>query len=177
MSQQTDVTAVADAVSGIQIDGPRPKDALEQQLTDDLGLDVEIAGPNGTTGNAAITSVVEHALEPEIGEPTATQPAPGKDVGLFDNSTYLAVPTIDKQPADFLTIAFGGSIKYEADDEDGRALFDALRLGKPVELRVAGFVAAKAGAYKENAETGESTVNGKATVKVDSIWLLSPESL
>ncbi len=158
---QTDVTEVADAVGGLQIDGP---------TTDTSGHTAALTFTD-SDGEQRTVDITGQLLEDD---PEATQP--GTDTVLFDNSAYLAVPVIDKQPTDSLVIAFSGSVKYEASDPDGRALFAALALGKPVELRVAGFVAAKQGAYKENAE-GESTVSGKATVKVDTVWHLSPEQL
>ncbi len=95
---------------------------------------------------------------------------------LFDSSAYVAVPEIDDQAVDFIEIAFGGKIRYEAADEDGKALFKKLRLGHPVELRVAGVVAGKSGPYKVTARE-EEVVTGKATVKVDTLYVLRPEQL
>jgi hypothetical protein len=140
MTDDQGLTAVADAVDGLKIDGPGVPDAEPVIPDEDL------------------------------------PPAAAAQPGLFPTSEYLDVPTVEGQATDKLTIAFGGSISYDAADPQGRALFDALTGGKEVELRVAGLVATKQGAWKENAR-GELIVTGKAGVKVHTIWVLKPEDL
>lgn len=110
-------------------------------------------------------------------------PDPEKPGEMFAGSAFeLDKVYIDDQAADGLVIAFGGSVKLADSDnpatEEDVAFFNDLALGKSVELslwvpgrdpiRISGRIAAKSGAYKENAE-GESTVTGKATVKVNSL--------
>lgn len=101
---------------------------------------------------------------------------PSDEETLFEPSAYVAVPEVDGQTTDKLVIAFSGSVAYDATDEEGAKLFNDLALGKAVELRIAGYVAAKAGGYKVTA-TEEEVVTGKAVVKVDTLYLLSPEHL
>ncbi len=130
------------------------------QLLKDDGDEIVVTSeilPPGTT----VAQAIQDAAEAE---------------GLFDGSAYVAVPEIDGQTADKLVIAFSGSIAYDAADEDGQALFHRLSLGHAVELRVAGVVAAKTGTYKVTARD-EEIVTGKATLKVDTVYVLSPEAL
>ena len=83
---------------------------------------------------------------------------------------------LDGQATTELQVTFAGGVKFEATDENAQKLFASLRLGRWVELRVAGFVSSKQGGYKENAE-GESTVTGKAAVKITDMHVLAPEDL
>ena len=149
-------------------DGREP-DELEERLANDLdGVNaVRIDGPNGTRGAEAVRTVVAHVLSD--GEVV--------DSGgeLFDGAAYVAVPEIDGQTTDKLVIAFSGSVAYDATDDAGAKMFNDLALGKAVELRVAGYVANKQGGYKVTAT--EEVVTGKAVIKVDTLYLLTPERL
>ena len=172
MSSIEGIDKIGEQAARINIDGPgseREPDALEQELANDLdGIDsVRIEGPNGTHGKEAIERVVASTFDPP--------PLDGQ-TEAFDVSAYVAVPDIDGQTTDKLVIAFSGSVAYDATDIEGAKLFNDLALGKAVELRVAGYVAAKAGGYKVTA-TEEEVITGKATIKVDTLYLLSPEAL
>jgi hypothetical protein len=163
----TDVSEVAGAVEGLQIDGPtREKDEMEQQLSDQTGLDVEISGPGGTTGAAAVAHVVDAAV---LDHSVASEQ-------LFDASQFSTVPTMDGQATDTLDVGFGGKVSYESTSAEGRAMFDKLPLGGTFELRVAGRVVKKSGAWKEKADETE-VVTGAVALKIDTIYVLSPEDL
>lgn len=96
---------------------------------------------------------------------------------LFDPEPFSIAPKVDGQTADKIVIRFGGSVSWDATDAEGRALYDKLMLGQDVELRVAGHVATKKGAYKLNATTEEEIVTGEAGIKIDTVYVLPPEAL
>ena len=98
------------------------------------------------------------------------------DTALFDPSPYVETIEIDGQSTDKLKVSFAGSVEYDPSAPDSREFFESLRLGKPVELGVAGHVAKKNGSWAENAE-GETTVTGTAGIKVTTIYVLTPEDL
>ncbi len=150
---------------------------------------IEIQGPeNGTNGALPTKPQSEWTLRTPDGEEadivsiTEERAAVGAPVvrlpeePLFNSSAYVAVPEVDGQTIDKLVIAFSGSVAYDATDEEGAKMFNDLALGKAVELRVAGFVSKKEGAYKVTA-TEEEVVTGKATVRVNTLYLLTPEHL
>lgn len=114
------------------------------------------------------TATQEH-LETGV-DPTAA------DGELFDPTPYVEAVEIDGHSADKLKIAFNGNIEYDPTNETARALFESLRLGKPVDLRVAGHVAKKNGSWTEN-EEGETVVTGTAGIKITSLHILTPEDL
>lgn len=155
---QTDVTEVATAVTGMTIESP--------DSTGDIPPHVHNPRPSFLDERA------------EAGEPTVSVPAEPKDA-LFDTEAYIDVPVMDGQATDTLKIAFAGSIEYEASDAEGQALFEELTLGKEVELRIAGVVVKKAGAWKlvGKDEAEREVVTGSVGVKVHSLWHLRPEDL
>ncbi len=148
-------------------DGPEDEDEEDGEFVD---LD---EAANALTNRVA--DIIEEAHPGTFGDERLPEARKATDA-LFDPQAYDATPVLDGQATDELVIAFSGSVKFAAGDEDGRTLFESLRLGKLVDLNVGGFVSGKAGAYKENAE-GESTVTGKATVKVTDLRVLRPEDL
>lgn len=200
----TDLSGVASAASRIQIEGP-PSPAGKIDLTDtDLTqvmpgeLDervgtndvppMRVATTPGRDGEPPVARVVEDepiAITIDMDAPDVDQQIAGaaREVvrranpdALFDTEAFDVVPRVDGQATDVLEFTLSGAVKYEATDDDGRELFEALRLGKFVVLRVTGVVASRQGRYKENAE-GDSIVTGKTVVKIDSINLRAPEDL
>jgi hypothetical protein len=155
------VTGVAQAVSGINIEGPTaPTETTSEP--EESGITVRInGGPEVPLG----------ALENTI--------APGKNVELFDKSAYLDAPMIDGQAADHIVVAFSGSIKWDATDAQGRMMFEKLVLGKDVDLRISGVVAKKHGSWKLAGKEGEEqeVVTGQCSVKVTDLFVLAPEDL
>ena len=161
MSDLAGIEEIGHAAAAIKIDGPQSNGETPPGLT------------------SGVMQVTKETLGPEIVSSFLDERQPEKDdtePELFDSSVYVDVPEFDGQAADEIVVAFSGQIKYPAADLGGRKLFESLQLGKAVELRVAGFVAAKTGSYKVTARE-EEKVTGKAQVKVDTVYLLSPEEL
>lgn len=159
---QTDVTGVAEAVSGITIAGPVTETVT---ATEEVEVTVNLPGGGETTATVPVSAFPDTP--------------PGKNVELFDKSAYLDAPMIDGQAADFIVIAFSGSIKFEASDPAGRRLFETMVLGKDVDLRVSGPVVKKHGAWKLAGKEGEEqeVVTGQCSVKVTDLFVLAPEDL
>lgn len=166
-------------------------EGLAQNVTE---IDLDEPQPSETEGNETkITLVTADGEEHDITEIVthvennfdnnedlnADRPVtrlPGANGELFDSGSYVDVPVIDGQATDALVIAFGGSIKYEASDRAGQDLFNDLRLGKSVTLRVEGVVVDKKGGYKVNAAE-EEIVTGTARIKVETLYLPAAEQL
>lgn len=161
MSDLAGIEEIGHAAAAIKIDGPQSNGETPPGLT------------------SGVMQVTKETLGPEIVSSFLDERQPEKDdtePELFDSSVYVEAVSFDGQAADEIVIAFAGQIKYKADDVEGRKLFDGLTLGREVELRVAGVVAGKTGSYKVDARENEK-VTGKAQVKVDTVYLLSPEEL
>ena len=158
MSDLAGIEEIGRAAARIEIDGPDREPDLEE-----LDAVKGRFGPEALATERAAVGIPAIALPPDEPE-------------LFDSSVYVEAVSFDGQAADEIVVAFSGQIKYSAADLEGRKLFDGLTLGREVELRVAGVVAGKTGSYKVSARD-EEKVTGKAQVKVDTVYLLSPEEL
>lgn len=113
-------------------------------------------------------------------KPEEQQPEGGQQP-LLDRSQYetepLAIQKVDGQPVDRIRIKLTGEVMLDRSDPADVALFNRLKLGKAVELRVAGVVQRSAGA-KATGKDGElDVIVGDKTLKIDTIWLLEPEQL
>jgi len=101
--------------------------------------------------------------------------------GLFDATDYddpkLQLPTVDGQGIDKIKIGFSGSIMLDRSDPHDCELFRKLKLGSNVELRVAGRVAKTATGSSTDADDNSTDIVGERTVKVSSVWRLTPEEL
>lgn len=99
----------------------------------------------------------------------------------FDASAYdrpgLQIAKVDGQGIDKIRVAFTGSVMLDRSDVADVALFNKLMLGTEVELRVAGKVSKTATGWTTNREGDLDAVVGERTVKVDTVWVLDPESL
>jgi hypothetical protein len=201
---QTDVSDLAPAVAGIQIEGPGgpPLDRTsrvelaEETLTQVLPGEIDAnVGRNpvpaqkvrvNEKGEAEVVAEPEDSADITVNLDDPDYPEKlAKDVkrvltakgdALFDPHVYDATPVLDGQATDTLQISLGGGVKLEAFDEDAQELFKSLRLGRFVVVQVEGYVSAKSGSYSENAD-GETTVVGKATIKGTGVRLLRPEDL
>lgn len=149
--------------------------------------EIDLPAENAGSPEPALAAVPEPEVDVEVESVTITGPdGEAHDVTglfkaaangeLFDSGSYVDVPVVDGQATDALVIAFGGSIRYEASDKAGQDLFNALRLGKSVTLRVEGTVVDKKGGYKVSASDVE-TVTGTARIKIESLYLPSAEQL
>jgi hypothetical protein len=198
---QTDVSDLAPAVAGIQIEGPGGP-ALDRtgrvELTEDAlqVLPGEIdpnVGRNtvpaqrvrvNEEGEAEVVAedsadIIVDLDDPDYPEKLAKDVAnvmAAKGDALFDPHVYDATPVLDGQATDTLQISLGGGVKLEASDEEAQEMFKSLRLGRFVVVQVEGYVSTKSGSYSENAD-GETTVVGKVTIKGTGVRLLRPEDL
>ena len=186
---QTDVSSLTAAVAGIQIDGPggpRLAPTGRVELTEETLLTV-LPGELDSAVGSVVQPVVEEdsrTINVDLDDPaypTTLKQDLAKVLGanpdaLFDPAPYDTAPRIDGQTVDRLILAFSGSIELDATDEDDRAAFEAIRLGRYVELRVGGFGANVQGGYKEDKD-GVSTVTEKRTVRLTDWHRLTPEQL
>jgi hypothetical protein len=127
-------------------------------------MNIVISGPGQDDGAAALP------IEGGVAEPPA--PAAAAPSELFDPKPYTIDGVYD---ADQLKIAFSGNVSWPADDPSGQEMFAKLELGRDVELRVSAKVVAKSGRWAEKDD--EATITGVAGLKIDTIYLLSPEDL
>jgi hypothetical protein len=175
---QTDVSDLAPAVAGIQIEGPGgpPLDRTGRvELTEETLQQVLPGEMDANVGTNPVPPQKVRVNEEGDAEVVAKVVAAKADA-LFDPHVYDATPVLDGQATDTLQISLGGGVKLEASDDDAQELFKSLRLGRFVVVQVEGFVSAKSGSYSENAD-GETTVVGKATIKGTEVRLLRPEDL
>lgn len=173
MTEIQGLEGLAQNVTEIDLDEPQPSE------TEGNETKITLVTPDGEEHD--ITEIVTHVENNFDGDEdlNADRPVtrlPGANGELFDSGSYVDVPVIDGQATDTLVIAFGGSIKYEASDRAGQDLFNDLRLGKSVTLRVEGVVVDKKGGYKVNAAE-EEIVTGTARIKVETLYLPGPSEL
>lgn len=91
----------------------------------------------------------------------------GKGVGVMGKQETLW--TVDSLPIDVLTFKFSGSVELNPYDDEDRALYEALKMGKHVEFTVTGICAGKAHTYKPPKGEGPSVTTRVATIKVDTL--------
>lgn len=177
MSQIEHVEDLAGDVAGMEIDGPTTDDERVVETDEEHaapGEDDESAASKETTFELRTAEGSTGPLPLHVLDEAAKRA--GTEDSLFDDSSYIDVPTMDGQASDFLAFAFNGGVKFEANDEDAQRLFEALTLGKEVEIRVAADVVKKIGAWKRKADDTE-VVTGQITLKVHTLRVLTPEEL
>lgn len=167
----TTVEDLAPAVAGINIDGPRTDDDRPTETEEEHAAPGEDDAPADEDPPTATVSVNGGPEMDLAGLTTAAL----KDA-LFDSDTFIDVPVMDGQATDCLKIKLAGGVEFESTNAHGKAIFEALTLGKSVDLQVSGHVAMKQGQWKENAK-GEEVVTGSVGIKIDSITVLRPEDL
>lgn len=129
--------------------------------------------PEGVTSTAysnekPVLEAIEEAAREEFGS--------RKRPELFDASAFAVGSTVDGKDIDEIQVSLSGSVKFPGDLAEAQDLFEALRLGKPVDITVTAYVATKAGAYKESKD-GDPIVTGKVGLKVLGLGVLKPEDL
>lgn len=161
MSEEAqDLETVATAVAELEIEGPQAVETpTAEEAVDEDEVTMTVTMADGETTGPIPLRALEDARDQ-----------------LFDDRGFIDGITMDGHAADELRFAFGGTIAFPADDPKGQELFEALTLGKAVELRVAGRVVKKLGTWKEKANDEES-VAGQVGIKVDTVYLLAPEAL
>lgn len=100
----------------------------------------------------------------------------------FDRSQYelegLQIPKVDGQSVDKIAIKFGGRVMLDRSDLADVAMFNKLRLGQDVELRISAKVSNSGGAGFTKSKQGDlDAIVGSKSLTVDSVWLLEPENL
>lgn len=121
--------------------------------------------------------------EPEP-EPTAAPKPPEKpgDQGkLLDPSAYdredLAIPKVDGQGIDRIRVGFSGGVMLDRSEPADVALYNRLKLGDEVELRVSARVSGTGAKGATNREGDLDVVVGEKTLHVTTVYVLTPEQL
>lgn len=100
---------------------------------------------------------------------------------LFDRSKFeteeLALPKVDDQTIDRISVKLTGEIMLDRSDPADVALFRKLKLGKEVELRLAGKVTGSGGRGNTNRDGDLDVVVGTKTIKADTVYVLDPNEL
>lgn len=116
----------------------------------------------------------------EIAEEEET-PQQKRDGELFDRDAYqapgLRIDQVDGQEVDKIKIKFSGSVVLDRTKPDDVALFNRVRLGKDVELRVAGKGARVGTGYTTSKGGDLEAVIGEREVRIDTVYVLEAEEL
>jgi hypothetical protein len=116
---------------------------------------------------------VEHEPDPE--------PADPKGEALFDRSRYqepgLRIDQVDGQEVDKIWIAFRGRVALDRTVAADVALFNRVRLGQELELRVAGKGVAVGTKHTTSRGGDLDAVVGERTLEVTDVYVLDPEDL
>jgi hypothetical protein len=117
--------------------------------------------------------------EPEDDDGT---PAPDPEGNaLFDRSSYeredLAIAKVDGQQIDKIAVKFTGRILLDRSAPADVALYNSLQMGADVELRCAGKVTSTGAGWTTNREGDLDAIVGEKAVKVETVWVLTPEQL
>lgn len=118
-------------------------------------------------------------------EPEADESTPPADIkgqtAAFDATDYtredLQIPKIDGNAIDKIRVDFSGSVMLDRSAPADVALFNRLVLGGEAELRCAGKVSGTGAGFTTNKEGNLDVVVGKKTLKVETVWVLTPEQL
>jgi hypothetical protein len=111
---------------------------------------------------------------------TELEPDPQKGQ-LFDKTQYerenLQIPSIDGEGIDKIRVELTGSIMLDRSEPADVALINRMHLGQDIELRVAGKVAGVSHGYATNREGDLDAIVLAKKVKVETVWVLTPEQL
>lgn len=122
----------------------------------------------------------ENTLTQPEDEETTLEPDAAKGE-LFKKEQYdredLQIPTVDGETIDKIRVNLTGSILLDRSSPADVALFNRLMLGKECELRCAGKVSGVTTGYTTNREGDLDAVVGGKTVKVETVWVLTPEQM
>lgn len=148
-----------------------------------LARAAELVTTRGSDQMSGESSVIETAdllmwrqsqNEPKVDEKTGQAQA-------FDRSQYdkpgMQIEKIDGQTVDKIAIRFGGRVMLDRSDPKDVALFNRLKLGLPVELRVAGSVGTHTGGKATNRDGDLDVIVGTKGIKIDTVYVLVAEEL
>jgi hypothetical protein len=127
------------------------------------------AQKDGETGE----SVEEIAGDEVSGDPD------GK--ALFDRSQYqkpeLRIDEVDGQEVDKIWLKLTGRVALDRTKAEDVALFNRVRLGQDVELRVAGKGARVGTGYTTSKGGDLEAIVGEREIRIDTVYVLGPEEL
>lgn len=117
--------------------------------------------------------------EPSDGDSTPAPDPEGK--ALFNRDAYeredLAIAKVDGQQIDKIAVKFTGRILLDRSAPADVALYNRLQMGSEVELRCAGKVTSTGAGWTTNRDGDLDAIVGEKAVKVETVWVLSPEQL
>ncbi len=103
-----------------------------------------------------------------------------RDGALFDRSQYeregLAIKNVDGNAIDRIGLKFGGTITLDRSNEDDVALYNRLRLGQDVTLRVEARCAGTGAKEKADADGHLELVLGEKALRVHTVYVWDGES-
>lgn len=103
------------------------------------------------------------------------------DGNLFDADEYadprLALDKVDDQDVDKIRVEFSGSVMLDRKDAGDVAFMRRLKLGQPLELRVAATCHSKKTGYTTGKEGDLDAIVYTGGLKVDTLYVLTPEEL
>lgn len=106
---------------------------------------------------------------------------PDGQVTAFSAADYdredLQIAKIDGQSITKIALKFSGRVMLDRSDPADVALFNRAILGKELELRCAGRVSGTGAGYTTNKDGDLDVVVGEKTLKVETVWVLTPEDL
>ncbi len=119
--------------------------------------------------------------EPGDGDGDST-PAPDPEgKALFNRDAYeredLQIAKVDGQQIDKIAVKFTGRILLDRSAPADVALYNRLQMGSEVELRCAGKVTSTGAGWTTNRDGDLDAIVGEKAVKVETIWVLTPEQL
>lgn len=114
--------------------------------------------------------------------PPVTPAATDEDGGaLFDQTAYndpaLALDTVDGHDVDKIRLAFSGNVMLDRKSETDVDLIRKLKLGQDLELRVAATCAGKTQGFTTGKEGDLDAVVYTGSLKVTTVYVLTPEEL
>ena len=100
---------------------------------------------------------------------------------LFDRAAYqapgLRIDEVDGQEVDKIWLRFGGKVALDRTNPKDVALFNRVRLGKELELRVAGKGQAVSTKHTTSRGGDLDAVVGERTLDITDVYVLDPEEL
>lgn len=103
------------------------------------------------------------------------------DDSLFAAAQYddpkLYLDKVDEKDVDKIRVEFSGSVMLDRKDAEDVALIRSLKLGKPLELRVAATCNSKKTGYTTGKEGDLDAIVFTGGLKIDTLYVLTPEEL
>lgn len=126
------------------------------------------------------TATLEEQVTPAEAEHEQKTEAETKD-GLFDRDAYqapeLRIDRVDGQEVDRIALKFSGRVTLDRTNPADVQLFNRIRLGREVELRVSGKGARVGTGYTTSKGGDLEAVVGEREIRIDSVYVVAPEAL